>query len=86
MLTFVQYPAYRYGYCSDELARYLDSLGTKRVQVAFEIDVPDAQLGGGHPTSVGTLRSWEAEFEHMGSFQDSLGGGAPPHPWEQFRK
>jgi hypothetical protein len=84
VLTFVDYPAYRYGYCSDDLARYLDSLGSQQVRVIFEVRVPDAQLGGGYPVKVGTLEAWKSEFEHMGSCQDSLGGVPPAHPWEQF--
>ena len=85
VLRFVDYPAYVYGFCSDELASYLDTLAAQTVPVDFEIYAPEAQLGGGSPIRVGTLEDWEFEFAHMGSRQDSVTASAPPHPWERLR-
>ena len=85
ILHFVEYPAYSYGYCSNELARYLDTLSSGRVSVTFSIYDPSAQLGGGDPVAVGSLHHWRWEFAHMGEFQDSVTGQAPAHPWQRFR-
>lgn len=85
VLRFVEYPAYVYGYCSDDLASFLDTLRASRVAVVFEVDDPEAQLGGGAPIKVGTLEKWRSEFEHMGMEQDSLTATPPRHPWVQFR-
>lgn len=85
MLTFVEYPAYRVGYCSDELAAYLDSLPETPVSVVFEVWKPDAELGGGDPVQVGTLTSWKWEFSHMGSYQETVTSVPPRHPWEPLR-
>ena len=88
ILQFVDYPAYSYGYCSDELASYLSSLHVQRVQVVFSIWAPDAQLGGGNPISVGSLKHWRSEFQHMGfeQTQQDIRKGLPVHhPWERVR-
>ena len=85
VLRFVDYPAYIYGYCSDELANYLGSVPSSQVQVVFEVDHPEAQLGGGAPVKIGTLEHWRSEFQHMGMEQDSLTAVPPRHPWERVR-
>ena len=81
ILQFVDFPAYSYGICSDELARYLGSYGSRPLTVAFEIYAPDAELGGGEPTRIGDLTEWEDEFAHMGSYQEHLSAGKSMHPW-----
>jgi hypothetical protein len=85
VLRFVDYPAYIYGYCSDDLARYLASRPGSQVEVVFEVDHPEAQLGGGAPVRVGTLQEWRSEFQHMGMEQDTLTTIPPRHPWEPLR-
>ena len=85
VLRFVDYPAYVYGFCSDELAAYLDTLPTHTVPVEFEVYAPEAQLGGGDPVRIGALERWAFEFAHTGTEQDSLTAEPPRHPWERFR-
>ena len=85
VLRFVEYPAYIYGYCSDDLASYLESLPGSRVEVVFEVDHPEAHLGGGAPVRVGTLEQWRSEFQHMWMEQDIPTAVPPRHPWEPLR-
>lgn len=85
VLKFVEYPAYIYGYCSDDLARYLESAPGSRVAVVFAVEHPEAQLGGGAPIKVGTLEHWRSEFDYMALEQDTLTALPPRHPWEPLR-
>ena len=86
LLRWVDYPGYEYGYCSDQLAQYLDSRGLDTVTVTFSIYAPDAPLGGGDPIRVGELTTWQWEFAHMGTFQDSLTAQPLHHPWERSQQ
>ena len=85
VLSFVDYPGYIYGYCSDDLASYLDSVSGSRITVVFKVYAPEAELGGGDPVQVGALKRWRSEFAHMGLELDTLTTVPPRHPWEGLR-
>ena len=85
ILQFTQFPAYQYGICSDDVARYLESYGSRPLTVDFAIYAPEAQLGGGEPIRIGSLSAWKEEFSHMGSYEEQPSAAPPAHPWTVVR-
>jgi hypothetical protein len=76
VLRFADFPNHHVGFYSSELAKYLESLPTPRINVEFEITRDFGDVRGYHAVRIGTLTEWQS-----GSSYGGHSGDNDPAPW-----
>lgn len=76
ILRFDDFPKHHVGFYSNELAIYLESLQTPRVNVAFEITRDFGFIREYHAVRIGTLTEWQSSSSYGGHYSNY-----DPAPW-----